>query len=74
MTLVEEVRHARQLPSPAIARAIRQSAGVSQERMAAEVGVHRVTLARWEKGIRRPRGTSGVRYATLIEQLRQVTS
>lgn len=71
MTLIDEVR-ARQLPSAKTCRAIRLAAGVSQTRMAAELGVHRVTLLRWENGVQEPRGESRERYAQLLAGLREV--
>jgi transcriptional regulator with XRE-family HTH domain len=70
-SLVREVRTQRPLPSRALARAIREAAGVSQARLAAELGVDRVTVARWELGIRRPRGKRAAVYATLLAQLQE---
>jgi len=72
MTLLEEVRHLQRLPKPAQARAIRQAAGISQGRLAAELGVHRVTLLRWEAGERMPRGASRLAYADLLRDLQHV--
>lgn len=69
MTLIDEVREARRLPAPAAARLIRVSAGVSQTRLAREVGVHRVTIARWEAGTRRPCGRVRGRYAEILRLL-----
>ncbi len=69
--LLQEVRAARALPTPALARAIRQAAGVSQQRLADELGVGRVTVTRWEQGTRRPRGRLAVAYARLLQELRQ---
>lgn len=69
--LVEEVRATRALPTPALARAIRQAAGVSQQRLADELGVGRVTVTRWESGERRPRGPLAVAYAQLLAELRR---
>lgn len=74
MSLVEEVRLARRLPDPDMARMIRIKAGVSQERLAREIDVHRMTVARWESGQRRPRGAVLARYATVLEQLREVAA
>jgi transcriptional regulator with XRE-family HTH domain len=73
MTLIEEVR-ARQLPSAKTRRAIRLAAGVSQSRMAAELGVHRLTFVRWESGEHEPREGNRERYAELLARLRQVTA
>lgn len=67
--LIEEVRKARALPSPKFARAIRQAAGVSQVRLAAELGVHRMTIARWESGERRPQGQHLLAYVALLHDL-----
>ena len=73
MSLIEEVR-ARQLPPVRMRRAIRLAAGVSQVRMAAELGVHRLTFIRWENGTQEPRGDSGERYARLLAALQQVSA
>ncbi len=67
--LADQVR-AERLPSRSLARAIRVDAGVSQRRMALELGVHPVTLARWELGVMRPRGARRLAYATLLSELR----
>lgn len=72
--LLEEVRLSRSLPTPALARAIREAAGVSQTRIAQELGVHRLTVARWEAGSRSPRGAHRVAYAALLNQLREATA
>ena len=69
--LIEEIRAAKQLPPPTMARAIRLAADVSQERVAAELGVHRVTVARWEAGTRRPRARLRIAYAELLRQLQE---
>lgn len=74
MRLLDEVRAKRHLPSPDQAREIRQEADVTQTRLAAELGVHRVTIARWEAGTRRPTGTHRAAYAALLKQLREVSA
>ena len=73
MTLIEEVQ-AWKLPPPRIRRAIRQAAAVTQVRMATELGVHRVTFARWETGDLEPRGDNRAHYARLLDQLQRVSS
>jgi DNA-binding transcriptional regulator YiaG len=73
MTLIEEVR-ARRLPPPTVRRAIRLAAGVSQVRMAGELGVHRLTFVRWETGAHEPQGERRERYARLLAELQQVSS
>jgi DNA-binding transcriptional regulator YiaG len=72
--LAEHVRAARRLPPPVIARAIRAEAGVSQQQLAAELGVNRVTVARWELGARVPRGELRIRYTTLLEELAEAVA
>ena len=72
VTLIEEVR-IRRLPSAEMRRAIRLAVGVSQVRMAAELGVHRLTFVRWENGTHQPRGESRERYARLLAELQQVS-
>lgn len=72
--LVADVVAERRLPSPGLARAIRQSAGVSQARIAHELGVHPVSVARWEAGTRTPRGELRRRYAGLLAELQQVSA
>lgn len=71
MTLADEVRATRALPAPQVARAIRRSAGVSQARLATELGVTRATIARWESAARSPRGDLRVRYATALSDLQE---
>lgn len=51
---------------------IRVTAGVSQERMADELGVHRMSIQRWESGVRMPRGKNRLAYARLLVLLRDV--
>lgn len=68
--LIEEVRTTQRLPRPELARAVRESAGVSQARIANVLGVDRASVARWELGQRRPRGRLAAAYSDLITQLR----
>lgn len=70
-TLTDEVRARRALPAPSMARAIRVSAGVTQERLAREVGVTRATVARWEASTRRPKGAHLERYAAVLAALQE---
>jgi transcriptional regulator with XRE-family HTH domain len=65
-----EVRDRLAAPPPRVAKAVREEAGVSQERLARELGVHRVTLARWESGEHEPRAAARARWATVIRSLR----
>jgi transcriptional regulator with XRE-family HTH domain len=66
LAVVEEVRVAKSLPTPKMARAIREAAGLSQGRIADALGVSRVTIYRWEGGFRKPRRKSRAAYAALL--------
>ena len=70
--VVEQVRIRRTAPPPALAKAIRQAAGLSQDALAKELGVSRITVLRWESGERKPRGAAAVRYARLLAELKAV--
>jgi transcriptional regulator with XRE-family HTH domain len=67
--LLEEVRRERALPPPRTLRLIRMTAGVSQARLAHELGIGRVSVARYELGTRKPRGALLARYIELLEAL-----
>lgn len=70
-SLREELQIRRRLPAPAACRDLRLAAGISQERLARELGVHRVTVARWECGTRSPRSGLLLRYVEVLEMLRK---
>jgi DNA-binding transcriptional regulator YiaG len=75
--LVAEATLGLRLPPPGLAREIRRAAGVSRQRLADELGVHVITVARWERGTRTPRGRLRVAYSRVLAelaQLRDVTS
>jgi DNA-binding transcriptional regulator YiaG len=74
VALLEEVLLAVSLPDPATRMAIRRRARVSRERMAAELGVQPLAVARWERGARNPRGDLRVRYARLLEMLGEIAA
>lgn len=69
VSLLEESRLVRRLPTPALAREIRKASGITQARFAEELGVHWTTVARWEAGTRRPRGELRLTYARLLAEL-----
>jgi DNA-binding XRE family transcriptional regulator len=73
VTLLDEVREYRSLPGPREARDVRRRAGVSQERLAAELGVCESTVYRWEAGERVPRGELRRSYARLLAELGELT-
>lgn len=68
--LVEQVRLRRRLPPLLMRKAIREAAGLSQAALAREVGVDRVTVARWEAGRRTPRSRYLEAYVGVLEALR----
>jgi DNA-binding XRE family transcriptional regulator len=72
-SLADEVRNRPKLPAPAIRQEIRRKADVPQDRMARELGVHRVTFLRWERGDRTPRGENRAAYARLLRELDEAT-
>ena len=73
-TLLDEARLAVSLPPPAARMTIRRRAHVSRERMAAELGCHVISVARWERGTRNPGGDLRLRYARLLELLDEVAT
>jgi DNA-binding transcriptional regulator YiaG len=73
-TLIQDARLAVWLPDPAARKTIRQSAHVSRERIAAELGCHVVTVTRWEQGTRNPHGELRLRYARLLRRLEEVVA
>lgn len=68
--LAQRLEAATKLPAPRTRRAIRNDAGISQQEIADEIGVHRMTIARWEAGTHQPRGDRLVQYFQIIEQMR----
>jgi len=69
--LVEQVLAAR-LPSPAIRREIRETAGLSYRRMAEALEVDSMTVWRWEKGRTTPKLEDAGRYRSLLDALAEV--
>jgi HTH-type transcriptional regulator/antitoxin MqsA len=69
--LVASARQRNALPPPAVCRAIRLRAGVSQDEVARVLGVNRVAVTRWESGQRVPRPVVRGRYVELLERLAQ---
>lgn len=49
-----KARLRRALPDPADRRFLRRRIGLSQDQVAQVLGVHRVSVARWESGLRNP--------------------
>jgi HTH-type transcriptional regulator/antitoxin MqsA len=53
-------------------RALRITAGLSQEHLANELGVSRAAISRWETGDRSPRGQNRVAYAAALRELQEL--
>lgn len=62
----------RTLPPPQVARAVRISAGATQDEVAEEVGVDRATVARWESGDRSPSRRHAELYAAVLRDLQSL--
>lgn len=58
-----------ELPAPAVRRAIRHQAGLTEQQLASVLGVSRVAVARWELGTREPRGALRRKYAEALSAL-----
>lgn len=69
LDVVEEVRLTTKMPTPKMARALREAAGLSQGRIADALGVSRVAVGRWEGGLRKPRAKNRRAYAALLAAL-----
>jgi DNA-binding XRE family transcriptional regulator len=74
MQILDEVRAARRLPGPAVRREIRRNAGLSQQRLADELGVHWQTVHRWETGRAEPSMPVRARYARLLADLNELVT
>jgi DNA-binding transcriptional regulator YiaG len=60
---------ARQMSRSGKGRRIREVAGVPQAHAAAEIGIAKSTLCRWEKGERTPTGPAAERWLALLALL-----
>jgi transcriptional regulator with XRE-family HTH domain len=71
--LVEEdlilLREVREAARSGRARRVRELSGLSQQEVAAAVGVDAATVSRWESGRRTPRGAAAVAYAKALRAL-----
>jgi transcriptional regulator with XRE-family HTH domain len=66
---LELARARRRLPAPAARRHLREAAGLTQQDVAAALGVTREAVALWEAGRRRPRASRAVDYLALLDRL-----
>ena len=70
-TLRAELRARRELPPPAMRKAIREAAGVTRTKVARSVGVTRQAVALWESGRRTPSGRYLEAYLRVLRLLRE---
>jgi len=49
-------------------RALRQHLGLTQEKLAGELGIRQQTVSEWETGIYQPRGTSATLLGIVAER------
>jgi transcriptional regulator with XRE-family HTH domain len=70
----EKLAEAKRRPSPSVARALRLEARLSQQLVAEAIGVHRVTLARFELGRQRLRPQATRRLAELLDEIKEAVS
>ncbi len=59
----------RRLPDLEMRRLLRQTCGLSQRQLADAVGVTRASVARYELGLRTPRGDELARYVDALDRL-----
>lgn len=67
--LTARLRARQQLPAPAVRRALRQAAGLSQDHVAQAVGTSRQAVAHWEAGTRYPRPEHLTAYVEVLRLL-----
>jgi DNA-binding transcriptional regulator YiaG len=70
--LEEHLRAKRDLPAPAMRRAIREAAGASREDIATELGVSSQAVMLWEQGTRSPSRRHLANYIRVLRELREV--
>jgi transcriptional regulator with XRE-family HTH domain len=66
---IESMRLRRRLPEPELRRLIRVRAGVPQADLAAELGVNRASISRYENGRREPYGPVLRAYIEALDRL-----
>lgn len=69
---IGELASVARLPQPRVRKALRIAAGLTQADVAGSIGVTRVTVSRWETGVREPRGALRRSYAEALEVMRDV--
>jgi DNA-binding transcriptional regulator YiaG len=72
--LTRQIEVRRELPPPAVRRALRKAAGASLADVAAVVGVTDTAVAYWETGARSPRARNLETYLEVLRAFRQVVA
>jgi DNA-binding transcriptional regulator YiaG len=72
--LVDRIQARRELPSPAMQRALRKAAGASLAEVAEAVGVTRQAVSMWELGHRSPRAHYLEAYLEVLRAFRRMMS
>jgi transcriptional regulator with XRE-family HTH domain len=67
--LIEEVGARLVLPEPLERAALLKKAGVSRQRLAADMGCSRVTVSRWVNGSRTPRGKDLLAFVSRLAEI-----
>ncbi len=67
--LVERLKSRRDLPPPAVRRALREAAGLSQGDIGRAIGASRQAVAHWEAGRRNPRPAPLAAYVEVLRLL-----
>jgi transcriptional regulator with XRE-family HTH domain len=66
---LEKLANARKIALSGAGRRIRESNQLSLQEVADTIGVSAPTLARWERGLSRPRAAAALRWAHALETL-----
>ena len=64
----------RRLPTPEYRRALRREADLTLEHVAAQLGVTKSAVSRWERGLRDPQGRNRIRYGELLAELKEAVA
>jgi DNA-binding transcriptional regulator YiaG len=72
--LREQVQARRDLPRPAVRRALREAAGISRQALAASIDVSRESIRHWETGTVEPRGENLRLYLAALAVLQEGAS
>ena len=70
MAYFEQMVANQHLWTPAMRKAWRETAGLTLEQVADELGVTKMTVWRWETGERTPRGEHRMEYSRLLRAMK----